>query len=100
MRPHIQSFSRVFVTRYMRNGQGDEFSARDAMSAARSAMTAMKDMHHATAFPAAGPGSIARAEFATMAKAADECITKISGIAWSPAAAPCADSPTVAARLA
>ncbi|WP_336215995.1 hypothetical protein [Nonomuraea sp. LPB2021202275-12-8] len=71
---------RVFVTRYMRNGQGDEFSARDAMSAARSAMTAMKDMHRATAFAAASPGSIARTEFATMAGAADECIAKIAGI--------------------
>lgn len=69
---------RVFVTRYMHCGLGDEFSARDAMSAARTAMTAMKDMHRAAAF--ASPGSIARQEFDTMAKAADACITKISGI--------------------
>ncbi|MEU0572571.1 hypothetical protein ABZ297_45200 [Nonomuraea sp. NPDC005983] len=40
----------------------------------------MKDMHRATIFAAASPGSIARAEFDTMAKAADECITKIAGI--------------------
>ncbi|TMR97942.1 hypothetical protein [Nonomuraea basaltis] len=36
---------RVFVIRYMRRGHGDEFSARDAMSAARAAMTSVKDMH-------------------------------------------------------
>ncbi|GAA3517195.1 hypothetical protein FHR32_005006 [Streptosporangium album] len=71
---------RVWVTRYMRCGLGDEFSARDAMSAARTAMTAMKDMHRATAFTAGSPGSIARQEFETMAKAAAECLTKISGI--------------------
>ncbi|MFC5828663.1 hypothetical protein [Nonomuraea insulae] len=71
---------RVFVTRYMRRGLGDEFGARDAMSAARTAMTATKDMHRATTFEAANPHSIARTEFGTMAKAADECITKVSGI--------------------
>ncbi|MEU4235598.1 hypothetical protein AB0F17_66020 [Nonomuraea sp. NPDC026600] len=71
---------RVFVTRYMRSGHGDEFSARDAMSAARAAMTATKDMHRATTFEAANPHSIARQEFATMAQAADECITKVAGI--------------------
>ncbi|MGI5281922.1 hypothetical protein ACQEVF_01205 [Nonomuraea polychroma] len=72
---------RVFVTRYMRHGHGDEFSARDAMSAARAAMTSVKDMHRATTFEAANPRSIARKEFTTMAQAdADECITKVSGI--------------------
>ena len=71
---------RVFVTRYMRDGHGDEFSARDAMSAARAAMTSVKDMHRATTFEAANPRSIARKEFATMAQAADECITKVAGI--------------------
>ncbi|MFI7455763.1 hypothetical protein ACIBQX_50485 [Nonomuraea sp. NPDC049714] len=71
---------RVFVTRYMRSGHGDEFSARDAMSAARAAMTSVKDMHPATTFEAANPHSIARKEFATMAQAADECITKVAGL--------------------
>ncbi|WP_237110462.1 hypothetical protein [Nonomuraea sp. MG754425] len=71
---------RVFVTRYMRQGLGDEFGARDAMSAARTAMTAMKDMHRATTFEAGNDKSIARTEFGTMAKAVDECITKVSGI--------------------
>ncbi|MGP3920018.1 hypothetical protein [Nonomuraea sp. 10N515B] len=71
---------RVFVTRYMRSGHGDEFSARDAMSAARAAMTSVKDMHRATTFEAGNPHSIARKEFATMAQAADECITKVAGI--------------------
>ncbi|MEV4065308.1 hypothetical protein, partial [Nonomuraea dietziae] len=33
-----------------RPAPGDEFSARDAMSAARNAMMAMKDMHRATTF--------------------------------------------------
>lgn len=37
-----QARRRVFVTRYMRHGHGDEFSARDAMSAARAAMTAVE----------------------------------------------------------
>ncbi|MER6949196.1 hypothetical protein ABT294_34770 [Nonomuraea sp. NPDC000554] len=64
----------------MRSGHGDEFSARDAMSAARAAMTSVKDMHRATTFEAANPRSIARKEFATMAQAADECITKVAGI--------------------
>ncbi|MEV4067869.1 hypothetical protein, partial [Nonomuraea dietziae] len=63
-----------------RPAPGDEFSARDAMSAARNAMTAMKDMHRATTFASDNPGSIARQEFDTMAKAADACITKISCI--------------------
>lgn len=58
--------SRVWTTRYMRQGQGDEFSARDAMSAARAAMTSVKDMHRATTFEAANPHSIARGQFATM----------------------------------
>ncbi|MFD1939627.1 MULTISPECIES: hypothetical protein [Nonomuraea] len=71
---------RVFVTRYMRQGLGDEFGARDAMSAARTAMTAMKDMHRATTFEAGNDKSIARQEFGTMAKAVDECITKVFGI--------------------
>ncbi|MFI7642325.1 hypothetical protein [Nonomuraea sp. NPDC049400] len=71
---------RVFVTRYMRSGHGDEFSARDAMSAARAAMTSVKDMHRATTFEAANSCSIARKEFETMAQAADECIKAISGI--------------------
>jgi hypothetical protein len=72
--------SRDFTTRYMRQGHGDEFSARDAMSAARAAMTSVKDMYRATTFEATNPHSIARAEFATMAQAADECITKVAGI--------------------
>ncbi|WP_220448032.1 hypothetical protein [Nonomuraea diastatica] len=71
---------RVWTTRYMREGHGDEFSARDAMSAARAAMTSVKDMHRATTFEAANPHSIARTEFATMAQAADECITKVAGL--------------------
>ncbi|WP_424533587.1 hypothetical protein ACOZ38_24955 [Sphaerisporangium viridialbum] len=71
---------RVWVTRYMRHGHGDEFSARDAMSAARAAMTSVKDMHRATTFEAGNPHSIARKEFATMAQAADECITRVAGI--------------------
>ncbi|MFE0156044.1 hypothetical protein ACFWY5_53545 [Nonomuraea sp. NPDC059007] len=71
---------RVFVTRYMRRGLGDEFGARDAMSAARTAMTAMKDMHRATTFEAGNDRSIARTEFATMATAVDEAIAKVSGI--------------------
>jgi hypothetical protein len=70
----------VFTTRYMRQGNGDEFSARDAMAAARAAMTSVKDMHRATTFEAANPHSIARTEFQTMAQAADDCITKVSGI--------------------
>ncbi|MFI7128877.1 hypothetical protein ACIBQ1_24465 [Nonomuraea sp. NPDC050153] len=65
----------VFVTRYMRSGHGDEFGARDAMSAARAAMTSVKDMHRATTFEAANSSSIARTEFHAMAQAADECIT-------------------------
>jgi hypothetical protein len=71
---------RVFVTRYMRRGNGDEFSARDAMAAARAAMTSVKDMHRATTFEAGNPHSIARKEFETMAKAANECITKVAGL--------------------
>ncbi|MDP4505306.1 hypothetical protein [Nonomuraea turcica] len=71
---------RVWVTRYMRRGHGDEFSARDAMSAARAAMTSMKDMHRATTFEADNARSIARKDLETMAKAADECITKVAGI--------------------
>ncbi|MEU6721920.1 hypothetical protein ABZ897_61695 [Nonomuraea sp. NPDC046802] len=71
---------RVWTTRYMRSGHGDEFSARDALSAARAAMTSVKDMHRATTFEAANPHSIARTEFATMAQAADECITKVAGL--------------------
>jgi predicted P-loop ATPase len=71
---------RVWVTRYMRHGHGDEFSARDAMSAARAAMTSVKDMHRATTFEADNAHSIARKEFATMAQAADECITRVAGI--------------------
>ncbi|WP_206062155.1 hypothetical protein [Nonomuraea basaltis] len=71
---------RVFVTRYMRQGLGDAFGVRDAMSAARTAMTAMKDMHRATTFEAGNDKSIARTEFGTMAQAVDECITKVSGI--------------------
>ncbi|MFI9842256.1 hypothetical protein ACIHFD_34840 [Nonomuraea sp. NPDC051941] len=43
-------------------------------------MTSVKDMHHATTFEAANSCSIARKEFATMAQAADECITKVAGI--------------------
>jgi hypothetical protein len=70
----------VWVTRYMRHGHGDGFSARDAISAARAAMTSMKDMHRATTFEAGNPHSIARKEFATMAQAADECITAVAGI--------------------
>ncbi|GLW13156.1 hypothetical protein Misp01_82840 [Microtetraspora sp. NBRC 13810] len=57
-------------------GPVTEFSARDAMSAARAAMTSVKDMHRAATFEAGNPHSIARTEFATMAQAADECITK------------------------
>ncbi|MFI6744253.1 hypothetical protein ACIBI9_66325 [Nonomuraea sp. NPDC050451] len=71
---------RVFATRHIRHGHGDEFSARDAMSAARAAMTSVKDMHRATTFEAANPHSIARKEFATLAQAADGCITKVAGI--------------------
>ncbi len=51
---------RVWVTRYMRDGHGDEFSARDEMSTARAAMTSVKDMHRATTFEAGNPHSIAR----------------------------------------
>ncbi|WP_344884412.1 hypothetical protein [Nonomuraea antimicrobica] len=40
----------------------------------------MKNMHRATTFASVSPGPIARAELDTMAKAADECITKIVGI--------------------
>lgn len=50
------------------------------MSAARAAMTAVKDMHRTTTFEAANPHSIARTEFATMAQATDECITKVAGL--------------------
>ncbi|MGV9386693.1 hypothetical protein ACWDRB_63590 [Nonomuraea sp. NPDC003707] len=64
----------------MRSGHGDEFSARDALSTARAAMTSVKDMHRATIFEAANPHSTARTEFATMAQAADECITKVAGL--------------------
>ncbi|MGW4797586.1 hypothetical protein ACWEPC_34715 [Nonomuraea sp. NPDC004297] len=64
----------------MRQDLGDEFGARDAMSAARTAMTAMKDIHRATTFEAGNNKSIARTEFGTMAMAVDECITKVSGI--------------------
>ncbi|MGV9324179.1 hypothetical protein [Streptosporangium sandarakinum] len=71
---------RVWVTRYMLSGHGDELSARDAMSAARAAMTSVKDMHRAAIFEAANPYSIACTEFATMAQAADECITKVAGL--------------------
>ena len=71
---------RVFVTRYMRQGLGDEFGARDAMAAARTAMTAMKDMHRATTFEAGNDKSIARQEFGTMAMAVDVCITKVAGL--------------------
>jgi hypothetical protein len=71
---------RTFVTRYMRHGHGDELSARDAMAAARAAMTSVKDMHRATTFEAGNPHSIARTEFETMAQAADECITKVAGL--------------------
>ncbi|MEV1004006.1 hypothetical protein [Nonomuraea sp. NPDC050202] len=78
---HGRARRRVWTTRYMREGHGDEFSARDAMSAARAAMTSVKDMHRATTYEAANPHSIARTEFATMAQAADECITKVSGLA-------------------
>jgi hypothetical protein len=42
---HGRARRRVWTTRYMREGHGDEFSARDAMSAARAAMTSVKDMH-------------------------------------------------------
>ncbi|MGV9383779.1 hypothetical protein ACWDRB_48740 [Nonomuraea sp. NPDC003707] len=71
---------RVFVTRYMRHGHGDEFSARDAMSAARAVMTSVKDMHRATTFEAVNSCSIARKEFATMAQAAGgRLITSILG---------------------
>jgi hypothetical protein len=38
-------------------------------------------MHRATTFEAGNDKSIARQEFGTMAKAVDECITKVSGIA-------------------
>ncbi|TMR87862.1 hypothetical protein EJK15_69455 [Nonomuraea basaltis] len=71
---------RIWVTRYIRNGHGDEFSARNAMAAARAAMMSVKDMHRATTFEAGNPHSIARKEFETMAKAADECITKVAGL--------------------
>ncbi|TDD15489.1 hypothetical protein [Nonomuraea diastatica] len=64
----------------MRSGHGDKFSARNAMSAARAAMTSVKDMHRATTYEAANPHSIARTEFATMAQAADECLTKVAGL--------------------
>jgi hypothetical protein len=50
------------------------------MSAARAAMTAMKDMHPATTFEATNPHSIARKEFETMAKAADECMTTVADL--------------------
>jgi hypothetical protein len=70
----------VFVTRYMLSGHGDELSTRDAMSAARAAMTATKDMQCATTFEAANPDSIAPTEFAVMAQAAEECITKVAGL--------------------
>ncbi|MEQ4722553.1 hypothetical protein [Nonomuraea sp. B19D2] len=39
---------KIWVTRYMRRGHGGEFSARDAKSAARVAMTSVTDMHRAT----------------------------------------------------
>lgn len=71
---------RIFTTRYMRQGNGDQFSARDAMAAARAAMTSVKDMHRATTFEAANTHSIAQTEFQAMAQAADECITKVAGI--------------------
>ncbi|MEO3795593.1 hypothetical protein ABGB14_35755 [Nonomuraea sp. B10E15] len=71
---------RVWTTRYMRSGHGDKFGARDASSAARAAMTSVKDMHRATTFEAANPQSIKRKEFETMAQAADECITKVAGL--------------------
>jgi hypothetical protein len=61
----------------MHQGLGDEFGARDAMPAAR---TAMKDLHRATTFEAGNDKSIARQEFGTTATAVDECITKVSGI--------------------
>ncbi|MFJ2028720.1 hypothetical protein [Streptosporangium sp. NPDC087985] len=64
----------------MRHGHGDEFSARDAMSAARAAMTSVKDMHRPITFEVSNPHSIARKEFETMVQAADECITKVAGI--------------------
>ncbi|WP_164903408.1 hypothetical protein [Nonomuraea polychroma] len=50
------------------------------MSTARTAMTAMKEMHRATTFEAGNPRSIACKEFAAMAKAADECITRVADI--------------------
>lgn len=71
---------RVWTTRYMREGHGDKFSARDALSSARAAMTSVKDMHRATTYEGANPHSMAGSEFATMAPAADECITKVAGL--------------------
>ncbi|MFG1880173.1 hypothetical protein ACGFIV_35625 [Sphaerisporangium sp. NPDC049003] len=64
----------------MRCGHGDEFGARDAMSAARAAMTSVKDMHRATTFEAGNPHSIARKEFEMMAKAAYAWITTVAGV--------------------
>ncbi len=71
---------RAWVIRYMRHGHGDEFSARDAMSAARAVMTSVKDMHRPITFEVSNPHSIASKEFETMVRAADECITKVAGI--------------------
>ncbi|GAB2487366.1 hypothetical protein GCM10027187_63520 [Streptosporangium sandarakinum] len=55
-------------------------SVASAKYAARVAMTSVKDMHRATMLEAADLHSIARMGFATMAQAADECITKIAGL--------------------
>jgi hypothetical protein len=42
--------------------------------------TSVKDMHRATTYEAANTHSIARTEFQAMARAADECITKVAGV--------------------
>ncbi|NRQ38803.1 hypothetical protein HII36_44320 [Nonomuraea sp. NN258] len=50
------------------------------VSAARAAMTSVKDMHRATTFEATNSHSISRTEFARMAQIADECLTKVASL--------------------
>ncbi|MDI3420441.1 hypothetical protein [Streptomyces luteolus] len=68
------------VTRFHKNGQGDEFGARDALLACRKTVAYMGDMHRACTFEANNPNSIDAEAFGQMADAAEGGMRTISGV--------------------
>lgn len=71
---------RASVTRFTLSGQGDEFSAEDALHASRLAITAMEDMRRSCRYEAGNIHGSTPETYAKMADAVEGCIQTVSGV--------------------